>query len=181
VSLLIPSMMGLAIVTAGAAAVSDARSSTIPNWITLPPIILAPLLYAITLGVDYGLQSLASAFVSGTAPYLMFRRQAMGGGDVKLFAALGALAGFDPLAGVQIQLVAFTLAMFLALCIQAWRGRLFATLASAMAVLLNGLLPSRYRLAVSDELRVPIRMGGPILLATVTSSMSHVAGVWSAS
>jgi prepilin peptidase CpaA len=179
VSLLIPGMIGSAIVTAGAAAVSDGRSGTIPNSITLPPMILAPLLYATTLGLEFGLQSLASALVSGIAPYLMFRRQAMGGGDVKLFAALGALCGFDPVAGVRIQLVAFTLAMLVALSAKAWRGRLFATLAAALAMVLNWVLPSRWRFRVSDELLSPIRMGSPILVATVTCSIPPLTRVWS--
>ena len=178
-SVLIPGMIGSAIVTAVAAAVSDGRSGTIPNAITLPPITLAPLLYATTLGLEFGLQSLASGFVSGIAPYLMFRRQAMGGGDVKLFAALGALSGFDPVAGVRIQLVAFTVAMLVALSAKAWRGRLFATLAAALAMALNWVLPPRWRLRVGDELLSPIRMGSPILVATVVCSIPPLTRVWS--
>ncbi|MGB5703108.1 MAG: A24 family peptidase [Polyangiales bacterium] len=178
---LIPIAMVLAVIVAATAAVSDARSGTIPNWITLPPIAAAPLAYAVVLGLEYGLQSLASSFVSGVAPYLMFRRQAMGGGDVKLFAALGAVAGFDPLVGVRIQLTAFALAMFFALCRQAWRGRLLTTLASAAALPLNRVLPLRYQLRVTDDLRTPIRMGGAILLATVTSSLPYVPRTWGGS
>jgi prepilin peptidase CpaA len=172
-------MIGSAIVTAGAAAVSDGRSGTIPNSITLPPLILAPLLYAATLGLEFGLQSLLSGFASGIAPYLMFRRQAMGGGDVKLFAALGALCGFDPVAGVRIQLVAFAVAMVAALTAKAWRGRLLSTLAGVVAMALNWVLPSRWRLRVSDELMSPIRMGSPILVATVTCSIPPLTRVWS--
>jgi len=179
VSVLIPGMIGSAILTAGAAAVSDGRSGTIPNSITLPPMILAPLLYTTTLGLEFGLQSIASAIASGIAPYLMFRRQAMGGGDVKLFAALGALCGFDPVAGVRIQLVSFTVAMLVALSAKAWRGRLSATLAAVLATTLNWVLPSRCRLRVGDELMSPIRMGSPILVATVACSISPLTRVWS--
>lgn len=180
-SVLIPTAMGLAVLLAGASAVSDARSATIPNWITLPPIIVGPLAYAAALGFEYGLQSLASAFASGIPPYMMFRRQAIGGGDVKLFAALGAVAGFDPFAGVQIQFAAFAIALFVALSGQAWRGRLLSTLASAAAMPLNRVLPLRYQLRVSNDLRTPVRMGGAILLATVACSLPHFVRAWSGS
>jgi prepilin peptidase CpaA len=111
----------------------------------------------------------------------MFRRQGMGGGDVKLFAALGAIAGFDPRVGVQIQLTAFAAAMLVALSAQAWRGRLLVTLASAVAVPLNRVLPLRYQLRVSNDLRTPVRMGGAVLLATVVCSLPHLIPVWSGS
>jgi len=181
VSVSVAVAMGCAVMIAGAAAVSDARFAMIPNWITLPPIILAPAAYATALGLEYGLQCLASAFLSGIAPYLMFRRQGMGGGDVKLFAALGAIAGFDPRVGVQIQLTAFAAAMLVALSAQAWRGRLLVTLASAVAVPLNRVLPLRYQLRVSNDLRTPVRMGGAVLLATVVCSLPHLIPVWSGS
>lgn len=171
--------MGFAVTIAGAAAVLDARSATIPNWITLPPLIAAPLVYATVLGIEYGVQCLASAFVSGVAPYLMFRREGMGGGDVKLFAALGAVAGFDPLVGVRIQWVAFAAAMFVALCRLAWRRRLITTLASAVALPLNRVLPLRYQLPVSADLRTPVRMGGAVLIATLACSLPHFVRVWS--
>lgn len=175
---LVPIAMAFAVAIAAAAAVSDSRSGTIPNWLTLPPIVGAPLAYGAALGLEYGLQSAASAFVSGVAPYLMFRSQAMGGGDVKLFAALGAVAGFNPLVGVQIQLTAFVMAMFLALCRQAWRGQLLTTLASAVALLLNRVLPLRCQLRVVDNLRTTVRMGGAILLATVTSFLAPALRIW---
>ena len=174
----IPMAMGSAVAVAVAAAVSDSRSGMIPNWITLPPLIAAPLAYAAALGLECGLQSVASSVVSGLAPYLMFRRQAMGGGDVKLFASIGALTGFDPLVGIRIQLTAFALAMFAALCRQAWRGKLLATLASAAALPLNVVLPLRYQLRVSDELSSTVRMGGAIFVATATSALLHCARAW---
>lgn len=173
----IPLAMGAAVTIALAAAVSDSRSGMIPNWITLPPLLVAPFAYAVALGLADGLQSVASGFASGAAPYLMFRLGAMGGGDVKLFAAIGALVGFDPLTGVQIQLTAFSLGMFAALCREAWRGTLLTTLASAAALPLNTVLPVRYQLRVSDQLKTTVRMGGAILLATAASALPHFARV----
>lgn len=174
----IPVAMGSAVAVTVAAAVSDSQSGMIPNWITLPPLVVAPLAYSAALGLEHGFQSVASGAVSGLAPYVMFRRQAMGGGDVKLFASIGALTSFDPLVGIRIQFTAFALAMFVALCRQAWRGKLLATLASAAALPLNAVLPLRYQLRVSDELRSTVRMGGAIFVATATSALLHCARTW---
>jgi prepilin peptidase CpaA len=152
-----------------AAAVTDARSARIPNWITLPPLAIAPVLYGVAVGPEYAVQSLASAFISGLSPYLLFRRQAMGGGDVKLFAAIGAVTGLDLFIGLQIQLIAFSIAMFAALLAQAWKGRLLATLASVATMPLNKLLPRRFQLRAPEDLRAPVRLGGSVLLATIVA------------
>ena len=166
--------LGAAIALAAAAAVTDARSGTIPNWLSLPPLLAAPAVYALITSLEQGLLSAVSAVVSGVGPYLLFRRKAIGGGDVKLFAALGAVTGFDPLLGLRIQVVAFAVALFGALCLQAWRGRLLATLASAVAIPLNKVLPARYQLRVREDLRTPVRMGGAILAATATCALPHM-------
>ena len=170
-----------ALPVAAAAAVTDARSARIPNWITLPPLVVAPILSGTVIGSEYSLQSLASAFLSGLGPYLLFRRHAMGGGDVKLFAAIGAVTGLDPRVGLQIQLIAFSIAMFVALLAQARRGRMLVTLVSAAAIPLKPLLPTRYRLRLPEELRTPVRLGSPVLLATVIAVALHFPNAWSGS
>lgn len=171
--------MGLATAIAAFAAVSDTRSGTIPNWLSLPPLILAPVVYLILLGPEYGLQSLASAFLAGVGPYVLFRREAMGGGDVKLFASLAAVAGVDPLIGVRIQVCAFVVALLFALALKARRGRLLRTFGAIAACLVNRFLPARRRLRVGDDLRTPIRMGAPVLAATLLCALPHFVRAWS--
>ena len=173
--------MGLAIVLAALAAVTDSRFGTIPNWLSLPPLILSPTFYLIGLGPAYGLQSFASGLLAGIGPYLLFRREAMGGGDVKLFASLGATAGFDPLIGVRIQICAFAVAMLFALVLKALRGRLFQTLGAIVACVANRFLPPRRRLRVGDDLKTPIRMGAPILSATLLCGAPYLLRAWGAS
>ena len=88
--ILVPSLM---IAVAATAAATDARSGLIPNWITLPPLLAALVLHFVTQGAGGLALSLAGALVCGLVPYLLFRQGTMGGGDVKLLAALGALGG----------------------------------------------------------------------------------------
>lgn len=156
----------LALLVAAIAAYCDWQRGEIPNWLTLPVMFLAPWAYGFAFGVEYGLHSLAAAFLGGLVPYLLFRSGAMGGGDVKLFAALGAATGFDLLLGVEIQLAAFAVAMLAACAGLAWKGALLGTLGNALVVALGPLVPVRLRREPCAELSAPIRMGGSIFIAT---------------
>jgi prepilin peptidase CpaA len=171
--------MGLALGVAAAAAFYDWRRGEIPNWLTLPPIAAAPLVYGLVYGLEFALHSLAASFLSALVPYLLFRRGGMGGGDVKVFGALGAITGFDLLVGVEIQLGALVVAMTVACCSLAWKGALLRTLGNALAQPVNPLIPIRWRQRPCDELSVPIRMGGAIFVATGIFAAPHFVLAWS--
>ena len=85
------------------AAVTDVRTGLIPTRLTLPVLVLAVVGNGLVLGLDAVWLSLLGALFCGATPFLFHRMGAMGGGDVKLFAALGALAG--PPLGLEIQLL----------------------------------------------------------------------------
>ena len=170
----------LALCLAAIAAVCDWQRGEIPNWLTLPALLVAPSAYGFAFGVEYALHSLAAAFLGGLVPYLLFRRGAMGGGDVKLFAALGGVLGFDLLLGVEVQLLAFVLAMVAAGSALAWKGALLGTLYNALCVSLGPVLPTRCRRERCDELSAPIRMGAPVFLATWFLAFPHLRVAWSA-
>jgi len=171
--------MGLALCVAGIAALCDWRRGQIPNWLTLPPIVLAPLSYGLVFGLENATHSLASAFLTGFVPYLLFRRGAIGGGDVKLFGALGAITGFDLLLGLEIQLAALVVAMLVACGGLAWRGVLLRTLGNAFVQPLNPLLPVRCRQQPCDALFTPVRMGGAIFVAAGVFAAPYLAAAWS--
>jgi len=176
----VPTAAGLALGVAAAAAVYDWRRGEIPNWLTLPPVVLAPCVYGLAFGIEHALHSLAAAFLGGLVPYVLFRWGAMGGGDVKLFGALGAITGFDLLIGVEIQLAALLVALIAASGALAWKGRLLGTIANALAVGLGPLLPLRWRRTRCVELSTPIRMGGSIFVATGFFAGPQLMLAWSA-
>jgi len=171
--------MGLTLGVAAAAALCDARRGQIPNWLTLPPIAAAPLVYGLAFGFEYALHSLASALLTGLVPYLLFRRGAMGGGDVKLFGALGAMTGFDLLIGIEIQLAALVVALVAACGALAWKGVLLRTLGNVLAQAFIPLLPARWRQQPCDALSAPVRMGGAIFVATGIFATPYLVAAWS--
>jgi len=170
---------GLALGVATIAALFDWRRGEIPNWLTLPPILLSPLVYGLTFGIGHAIYSLGATVLSGLVPYLSFRRGGMGGGDVKLFAALGAITGFDLWVGVEIQLGALATAMALACATLAWRGTLWKTVGNALRLALCPVLPARWRHEACSALSEPIRLGGAILVATGAFSVPHLMLAWS--
>lgn len=173
--------MVLTLGVATGAALCDWRRGEIPNWLTFPPIVVAPLAYGLAFGIEFALHSVAAAFLSALVPYLLFRRGAMGGGDVKLFSALGAITGFDLLVGIEIELSALLVAMLVACGTLAWHGVLLRTLSNALTQALNPLLPVRWRQQPCVALSAPVRMGGAILAATVVFTAPYIAAAWSAS
>ena len=162
-SLPIPHIVALAL--AAGAGVTDARSGHIPNGLTLPPLILAPLAYLIFAGPRMAAFSIVAAILCGLLPYLMFRKGAAGGGDVKLLAAVGAVAGAS--FGIETQLFGFALATFASLALLTYRGRLLATFGNALFLAINPFLPRRYRRIAPPEAMSTIRMGIPFFLGAL--------------
>jgi len=163
---------GLALAAAAAAAVTDSRTGLIPNWLTLPAIAVAPVLYGAAAGVRGLLVTVAAIFLCGLVPYLLFRRGAAGGGDVKLLAAIGGLTGISM--GLSAQLFALFSASLFALGILVWRGRLRRALLSSLTVLVNGLRPRRKRRPVQLEGMMSLRLGPFVLLGTVLAVLEEL-------
>jgi len=116
------------------AAVTDHRTGHIPNALTLPALFGAPLSWAVLDYVRRGdpahagrafAASVGGAFVCGLFPAYQFSRRQLGGGDLKLFAALGALLG--PVVGLQAQFFAMLFAALWIPATWAWRGELWST------------------------------------------------------
>lgn len=76
-----------------AAAATDIRSRKIPNWLTLSGVIAGLALNGVVGGVA-GLKSSFAGMLLGFGSYLvLYCLRAMGAGDVKLMAAVGAILG----------------------------------------------------------------------------------------
>lgn len=145
------------------AAFTDLRSRKIANWLTAGIALAAPLFWwanglglwpdvALQLGVALG----TFAVLAG-----LFAIGAMGGGDVKLFSGLGALAG--PLAGIELQWLAYNVLVVLALGTLARRGELVPVLKRSWRLLRGGSCGE----STPSEPLTTFRLGAPIFVAAV--------------
>lgn len=114
------------------AGVIDIRSRRIPNWLTVAGAILG-------FGARYYLEGLAGVLTAAEgfglalAVYLpLWLLRGMGAGDVKLMAALGAVAG--PGAWFLIFLASSIIGAIVALFLASRYGRLRSTLANTLTV-----------------------------------------------
>ncbi len=115
-----------AAVVATAAAVMDLRTRRIPNRFTVP-VFLAALLLHLAAGGLHGMgMTLLAGLAAGAVFLVFFIAGGMGGGDVKLMAAVCAMAG--PAASVQLLLATALCGGIFALALAVVRGRLGSTL-----------------------------------------------------
>jgi prepilin peptidase CpaA len=133
------------------AAIWDIRTRRIPNWLTLSGVILSvalnTFLYEIN-GLWFSLKGLGVAFGVYFVLYLL---RAMGAGDVKLMAAVGAAAGAGNWLGI---LVLTSIAGAVAgLLLVAFKGRLRKTLGN-LGLIISSLGRGRAPYKESPELDV---------------------------
>jgi prepilin peptidase CpaA len=96
------------------AAAIDLRSRRLPNWLTLG-LILSGLVRASVASGAGGLgHAAAGAFAGAAVPLVLFTLGAIGGGDVKLMAGVGAWVG--PADAIAIFVLQCLIGLVLILC-----------------------------------------------------------------
>lgn len=175
-----------AVVVAGVAAYSDLRTGLIPNWLTLGSLVLGIAghfvrgLWLADLGTASleAATALAGAAFCALVPGLLYWKNGMGGGDLKLFAALGALC--HPMLGIEAELYSFALTALVVPARLAYEGRLLKVLAGSFTLLVNPLLPAARRRTVPNEASSWVRLGpavfgGVALTVALHEYAAHLA------
>ncbi len=170
----------VAIAVAAIGAVFDWRKGEIPNWLTMPVIAIAPLLHIARFklaketmeAASYeGMFSLGGAALCAVVPLLLFRQSAIGGGDVKLFVALGAL--LQPVLGVEAQMYGIFAGAILAPAKLAYEGKLLSTIKNAFAIGANFFLPKTRQKSVDATTLSWFRLGPAIFVGVVLTAYLH--------
>ena len=167
---------GIALLLAGAAGFIDLHTGRIPNRLTLAGMGVGLALGAIVGGPRGALLALAAALVTATIPLLLFKFNAMGGGDVKLLAGLGALLGAG--VGLEIEILAFFLGVVYGVGIWVKNGQLKAGLGQVLGLVVPPIFlkKSSHRSALAIR-STEIRFGPSIALATLAVVAFRIAGM----
>jgi prepilin peptidase CpaA len=175
-----PYFLLAAAIVALLAAWTDWRTGHMPNGLTLGPLAVAPVAHAVAAGiaahafrpaVEAAGFSVLGAIACAASPLALYRASAIGGGDVKLFAALGAL--LRTLIGVEAQFYAFIAASVLSLGALAYQGKLFRVLGNTLTLALNPLLPRDKRREITPEMMTWARFGPAIFVGTAAAAILH--------
>jgi prepilin peptidase CpaA len=166
----------LAAVAASAiAAIVDYRTGLIPNWLTLGGIVAGVVGHLVhgwaMQGVRTGLVEAAFAIVGALfcslAPAVLYVKGGMGGGDLKLYAAIGALC--QPMLGIEAQMYSLVIAAIVAPARLAYEGKLFRVLGRSFTLLLNPLRPAEKRRELPVEALTWFRLGPAIFGGTLVT------------
>lgn len=170
----------VAMAVAAVAAAFDLRRGLIPSWLTLGALVLGPLFHAgrmlamkapMDAALTEGGLSALGAVATGLVPMLLYRQGAIGGGDVKLLAALGAW--LQPMVGVEAELYGFMTAVVVAPAQLAYEGKLFLALKNAFVILTNFFVPKARRREVDEVTLSWFKLAPPLFFGVVLSSYLH--------
>lgn len=155
-----------------AAAVIDVERGKIPNWLTYPSWVFGLTFAALTAGW-IGLGWSFAASVIGFAPFLvLYLMGGMGGGDVKLMAAIGAVKGFPFI--VNAMVTAVLVGGLIGVLLVVWEGKLGAAGRYVGATLLRVVRPALPRPELETRQRVPF--GVAICLGAFVSLVAQWQG-----
>ena len=158
-----------------AAAVFDVRYRRIPNWLTVGGVVLGIVTNAVIgpplAGIGFALAGLGVAF----GIYLvLYALRAMGAGDVKLMAAVGALVGWERWFGIFF--VTALIGGVMALILVIARRRLKTTLFN-VAFILTEMARARPAYLAKEELDVANKkaLGLPHAAVIAVSTVFYLA------
>lgn len=160
-----------AAITAVALGIYDKKTGLMPNLLTLGSLASALTIRSLAEGPPGAAAALLGVLIVAAPPAILFfatRGEAIGGGDVKALAALGAWLG--PGLGLEVELLSFLLLAAFALLQQARKGRLLGFLRRSLWL----FVPERLRSAqsTSTETMTYVRFGPFLALGTLVGCLS---------
>jgi len=173
----VPYFLAFAALVAAIAAWFDWRTGEIPNWVSLGPLVVAPIAhFAVYVAIGHSQVAIQAAGFSvlGAAlcalvPVALFRVGAIGGGDVKLLAAIGAIC--RPSIGIEAEFYGILAAALIAPARLAYEGKLLRVLGNTLSLALNPLRPKDKRKELTPEMMTEMRFGPAIFVGTCAAAV----------
>jgi prepilin peptidase CpaA len=176
--------LSAAVLVAALGAWFDWRTGHIPNGLTLgagaAALVVHPIVGLLVAGPSGALGSLLGAALGALAclcvPGVIFFLGGMGGGDVKLFAAIGALCGASD--GFRAESYSLVVALVIAPAYLAYRGTLLHTLGQSIALLANPFRRAGARRAPPPDAMTWFRLGPAIFLGTAAMLIGSISEIF---
>jgi prepilin peptidase CpaA len=127
---------------------------------------------SLKVGMYQATFAVSGAFFCSLAPGILFYKGGMGGGDLKLFAAVGALC--HPMLGIEAQLYSMLIAAIVAPARLAYEGKLLSVFRGSLALLFNPLRTKEKRAQAPSEMLTWFRLGPAIFLGTLTTVTANL-------
>jgi prepilin peptidase CpaA len=155
----------LALLLLGVCAYWDLRYRKIPNWATLPGVILGLVMNGLLHGWG-GMKASGIGFLIGFGALLvLFVLSWMGGGDVKLMAAVGALKGYPFV--VSALFYSLIAGVLLGVIMLIWNRRTLRTFKNLFFVVASRFSPLVPKHDINREETQKIPFGLAIVLGTL--------------
>lgn len=155
------------------AAAHDAATRRLPNWLTFSVIVSGLFASFMPLHLVTPMESLAGILAGAALPLVMFILGALGGGDVKLMAGVGAWLG--PRSALLVFVVAALAGMVIVLVQSIAQGTLRALLRNSVTAAINVVhvreLGADHVAETGRSLKSiarPLPYAVPVLIATLT-------------
>jgi prepilin peptidase CpaA len=172
-----PALLAGAVLLAAIAAWTDLRSRRIPNWLTVPGLVVGVVANVVLTGWGGLRTSLlgASLGLALLLPFVLLR--SLGAGDWKLAGALGAFTGPGTL--VNLLLGSVLVAGIMALVLIIYKGRLIQTVRNIGHILVSLVtfrLPGR-QVSLDNPESLKIPYGVALAFTVLLYGIRHVWGV----
>jgi len=170
----------VAIAVAALAGITDWRRGEIPNWLTYGALVLGPMLHVgrmlaahetMDAALTEGGYSVVGALVCVIVPAMMYRQGAIGGGDLKLLAGIGAM--LQTMMGIEAEMYGFFAAALVAPAVLAYQGKLISTLKNSVAIFANLFLPKAKQRRVEESALSWFRLGPALFFGVALTAYLH--------
>jgi prepilin peptidase CpaA len=167
-------MLPLLLIVAVCVTYTDVRSRRIPNWLVLTTLGCGLVFNIFYGGAPGALYSVAGALIAFAFMFALYALGTTGAGDVKLFAAVGAVlgAGLVPAAFVCVLLTGLGLALF-----KMFRAGVARATAFNVLSFFHGLLPGRSvpRFRAPDDKRLGVPYGVAVACGSLAAAYFYHA------
>lgn len=153
---------------------TDLVHKKIYNWATLPGIAIGFLLNGVFAGLP-GLKSSGIGFAIGFGClFLLFLLGGMGGGDVKLMGAIGAIKGYPFI--ISALVYSILVGGFIAFAVLIWKKKFLRTMFKIFLFLIHKIFPFLGLPTMDKEHMEKVPFGIAIVLGTIWAMVMEFIG-----